>query len=300
MIDMIYIASPSFSGSTLLTFMLNNHPDIATMGELKWGDIDLDTYQCSCEARLVECPFWLEVARRVKDRELPFSFERPMTDFRCRSHPLPDRIARARIRGLAFETTRNLLLKTISYTREAFATARELNRAMTEIILDLQGGKVFCDASKDPVRLKHLIDTGDYRIKTLHLFRDGRAVMNSAKKNASHSAEKGIQEWLRTHEQIELLKQRNEPDSFMVVRYEELCDQPAQTIKHICEFAGLDTVDYVPDYRAAEHHILGNRMRLKPTSQIKLDLKWKMMLTEDDLRLFEQFGGDCNRRHGYE
>ena len=35
MTDLVYILSPSYSGSTLLTFLLNTHPEIATIGELK-------------------------------------------------------------------------------------------------------------------------------------------------------------------------------------------------------------------------------------------------------------------------
>ena len=66
MIDLVYIASPSYSGSTLLTFLLNAHRDVATMGELKWGPIDLETYCCSCGELLTACPFWQDVARRVE------------------------------------------------------------------------------------------------------------------------------------------------------------------------------------------------------------------------------------------
>src|SRR5687767_15395896 len=107
MIDLLYIASPSFSGSTLLTFLLNAHADIATIGELKWGDIDLQTYHCSCGSLLRECRFWQAVESQMKEPGLPFDLKRPATDFRCRERELVDHIVRARVRGPLFESLRD-------------------------------------------------------------------------------------------------------------------------------------------------------------------------------------------------
>ena len=53
MTDLIYIMSPSFSGSTLLTFLMGAHPSVATVGELKATSLgDIDEYDCSCGSRI--------------------------------------------------------------------------------------------------------------------------------------------------------------------------------------------------------------------------------------------------------
>ncbi|MGH8543075.1 MAG: hypothetical protein ACREX3_05465 [Gammaproteobacteria bacterium] len=44
-LTLAYIASPSYSGSTLMTFLLGGHPAVATVGELKAAGIgDVDRY----------------------------------------------------------------------------------------------------------------------------------------------------------------------------------------------------------------------------------------------------------------
>jgi len=35
------------------------------------------------------------------------------------------------------------------------------------------------------------------------------------------------------------------------------------------------------------------------TSQICLDERWRSVLTEDDLRVFDSIAGDLNHRYGY-
>ena len=66
--EMIYILSPSYSGSTLLTCLLARHPDIATVGELKASALgSLDSYKCSCGELLRECQFWDRIASRMTE-----------------------------------------------------------------------------------------------------------------------------------------------------------------------------------------------------------------------------------------
>ena len=300
MIDLVYIASPSYSGSTLLTFLLNAHPAIATVGELKWGAIDLETYRCSCGSLLRECAFWAEMERRVRARGLPFDLNRPATDFRCRDHALADRIVRARLRGPVFERLRDAAVRWMRPTREAWDTIRRLNRAMMEIAMDLQGGRMFLDGSKDPVRLKYLLDTGDYNVRVIQLLRDGRAVVNSAMKNQSMSPELAACEWVRTHEQIERLAERIGRDRVLVMRYEDLCQDVAGELARVWNFLGVPAADAPADYRAAEHHILGNRMRLQDTGEIKLDEKWRSSLDPGALETFYRVGAGPNRRYGYD
>ena len=299
MIELLYIASPSFSGSTLLTFLLNAHPKIATIGELKWGDIDLASYRCSCGALLAECDFWREVEARMLARGLPFDLHRPATDFRCRTRPLADRALRARIRGQIFESARSLTTAVLPSVRRTWPLVARVNRAMIEIILDLQGGKVFVDASKDPVRLMHLARTGDYDVRVLQLVRDGRAVACSAMKNEGQTVEAAAREWLHTHQQIERLRAKLGGDRLLTVRYEDLCADPQATILRAYDFLGVPALVPVNSRSRAEQHIIGNRMRLRPMLEVRADEKWRLMLSRQDIAEFDRIAGRQNQSYAY-
>lgn len=297
-LPLAYIASPSYSGSTLLTLLLHAHPEIATVGELKWGEIDLEIYACSCGALLRACPFWRQVSDEMAKRELPFNLQRPPTDFRLREDPVSDRIARARVRGAAFEQIRSGLIATLPGPRRTWPRVAAVNRALIEIILSLENGRVFVDASKDPVRLKHLLDTGDYDVRIIQLVRDGRGVVNSAIKNEGVTAEHAAREWERTHEQIERLGARFGPDRLLSVRYEDLCRDIKGTLRSIHTFLGLSDTGQPPT-TPRQHHVLGNRMRLQPIREIRVDEKWRAMLPDAALADFQSIGGKRNDRFGY-
>lgn len=299
MIELLYIASPSFSGSTLLTLLLNAHQSIATVGELKWGDIDLADYQCSCGTLLRECPFWANVVARMNAQGLPFDLERPATAFRHASRPWLDRVARSRVRGRLYESARSLALASSPTARQSWSHIHRVNRAVIEVILDLQRGHVFLDGSKDPVRLQYLLESGDYNVRIIQLIRDGRGVVYSAIKNVGDDAETAALEWRRTHEQIERLGHRLGDDRLLRLRYEDLCSEPDATMDRVCAFLGIETQELARSCWTAEHHVLGNRMRLRRDLEIKLNEAWRDTLDAQALEAFERIGGPLNRRYGY-
>lgn len=83
------------------------------------------------------------------------------------------------------------------------------------------------------------------------------------------------------------------------VRYEELCGNPEGTLDRIHEFIGAKSGDLIRDFRAAENHVIGNGMRLDATSVVSLDERWRSVLTEEHLRVFNRIAGKVNRRYGY-
>lgn len=299
MTELIYIAAPSYSGSTLLTFLLNTHPDIATVGELKWGTIDTLTYRCSCGARLVDCAFWRSIKARVEQKGLPFEFERPPTDFRLHNKSLGDRLMRARNRGPMFEALRSVGMAVLPNCRKRLETARKVNQAAMDAILFLQKGRIVLDASKDPVRLMHLINTGDYAVRVLHLIRDGRGVMNSTMKKKGLDAEAAAQDWAKTHRQIERIAANLHDGTYRQVRYEDLCRETVIECESIFAFLGLEPSKATLSMEDTRHHILGNAMRLNTIDKIKLDETWRDELDERSLRIFESVASLENRRYGY-
>ncbi|MFO0837900.1 MAG: sulfotransferase [Phycisphaerae bacterium] len=299
MIALTYLAAPSFSGSTLLTFLLASHRRVATIGELKWGPIDLETYRCSCGELLRECAFWRQVGAGVRERGLPFDLNRPMTDFRCRTKPLADRVMRARIRGPAFEALRTAAARALPSVRHVRPLVRDVNRAMIELICSALDADAFVDGSKDPVRFKHLSETGDYDMRCLHLVRDARAVVFSAGKNQAVPVAAAARDWRRTHEQIERLAGKLQPTRYFRLRYEDLCADPRGVMRRVFEFMRLDPNGAPEDFSIRGHHILGNRMRLNFDNRIRVDETWREAQRKEDRRNVELECGAKNAEYGY-
>ena len=88
--SVLYILGPSYSGSTLLTLLLAQHPQIATIGELKAATVGrIPDYRCSCGQLLRECALWRDVQARMQRR----GFDELRHGFRVNACVLPQRPA---------------------------------------------------------------------------------------------------------------------------------------------------------------------------------------------------------------
>ena len=86
-----YVCMPGspFTGSTLLGLLLNEHPQLASIGAATGliRTVDLSTYACSCGKLFRECEFWAYVATRTRElgpsrQHLPDQFlEHPFPAF---------------------------------------------------------------------------------------------------------------------------------------------------------------------------------------------------------------------------
>lgn len=299
--ELAYILSPSYSGSTLLTFLLATHPSIATIGELKATAMgDIDSYRCSCGAMIRECGFWKRLTGELTDRGVGFDLENFGTHFQADSRPLANRLLHGRVRGRLFEAARDTALCVLPTCRRNRERVLQKNQAVIDAIRDIQGGEVFLDGSKDPVRLKHLVASGLWNVKAICLIRDGRGVANSYMRHYDVPMTVAAKEWRQAHEECDRVVSRLPAASSITVHYETLCRDPDRTLSAVFEFLGLDSRRASRDFHAVEHHILGNAMRLRSSSEIVLDEKWKSTLTAADPQTFDRLAGDLNRRYGYE
>jgi len=301
MTDLLYILSPSYSGSTLLTFLLAGHPRIGTVGELKATAMgDLDQYYCSCQSAIRKCPFWHKLTNQLAQKGVTLDLADFGTHFCAPWRPVVDRLIRACPRGTIFELARDISLKFIPGAGREIEQIIEKNRVVIEAILKLQQADVFLDASKESVRLKYLLKAGYWNIKAVHLVRDGRGVACSYMKHYDVPMEIAALEWKQTHRQCQIMVSALPGDSCITVHYEQLCADPEGTVKAIFDLVKLDPNQGRTDLHPAEHHILGNYMRLKRSGTIKLDEKWKTTLSAEQLAAFDQVAGDINRQYGYE
>ncbi len=297
--DLVYIMSPSYSGSTLLTMMMAAHPEISTIGELKATAMgDIERYQCSCGAPIKTCGFWRQVDEAMTKQGLPFSLEHYGTHFRDNDY-FCDRLLHAAVRGRSFETGREFLFRRSGHCRDKRSQILLQNLTLIEIITRIKGGQVFLDGSKDPVRLKHLMMAPWRKVRVISLVRDGRGVTCSYMRHEQHTMNGALKEWLHTISEMKSMSEMLTSQEHLVVRYEDLCRDHAQVLDRIYRFIGLEPNEAAPDFNRVEHHILGNNMRLKAIEQIRLDERWKSELSSADLARFESKAGATNRNFGY-
>jgi len=106
-------------------------------------------------------------------------------------------------------------------------------------------------------------------------------------------------EWRRSIVSEEHMIRQLPPGRVFSIRYEDLCSDVKGSLIKLFEFIGVNSSYDVKDYREVEHHILGNRMRMKTSSEIRLDQRWRIMLTKESLDTFEHVAGRINSRYGY-
>lgn len=295
-----YIASPSFSGSTLLTFLLNAHPDVCTVGELKAGMPDGYNYVCSCGEPLGRCGFW----QRVIEGHARAGKRFDLNDFGMRFERQPrrwaGRILGAGVRGPLFELARDTAIALLPPLRQARDHTLENIETFARVVVDMTGSRVFLDGSKDPFRLKYLPRLRGFRLKVIRITRDGHGVMNSTMRNENQPPEAAARLFRAHTIELNRMESRLPDDSCIRVQYERLCREPEATLDRLYRFLGLDPGRAAADYRSVEHHIMGNRMRLRNSSEIALDEKWRHELKPEDQKLFDRIAGDLNRALGYE
>jgi hypothetical protein len=296
-----FILAHSFSGSTLLSFLLGTHPEIATVGEMFIAPThNTDDYPCSCGEPIARCAFWREVSARMAARGVPFDLRSADSSLTAASYGLlGSRVVWAEPRGPFLEGIRRTALRLMPGVRRELDRRIAVNRHLAEVILDLRDGRVFVDATKRPGRALLLQRDPRLDLQVIHLVRDGRAVSRSTIRNLGRTVEDGARSWAASLRRSEELRRTLPPERWLTVRHEDLCRDSRGTLARIFEFLNVAPEPEIGDFRAADHHIIGNRMRLSRTSEIRLDERWRTELTPEQLRKIERIAGPELTRYGY-
>lgn len=299
--NLVYILSANYSGSTLLAMLLGVQREAVTVGEMRAPHVGASDYLCSCGEPIKKCAFWSQVSERMARRGIA-DFD--ITDAQLSIHDVRDRYVHRLLkplpRGPLLEAVRSTGLAVLPAFKAHLNDVHRRNVALANVLREITGAKVVVDSSKIALHLKYLLKSADLKMKIIRLVRDGRAVSNSMLTRGSKNMAAAALGWRRNNEAAERILAGVPNSQWMHVQYEELCRNPEQTLRGICEFLGMDTREIVLDFRSREQHVLGNEMRLKSGSDIRVDERWRTKLSKEDLATFEQVAGDMNRKYGYE
>jgi hypothetical protein len=251
----IFIASTSHSGSTLLDLMLNAHPEIVSVGELK----QIGRYarlarklqrisRCTCgAANLEECPFW-----------------------RC----VDDMLVARTGRGLA-----DLNMEDYADTE----TFNADNAVLYGAISAISQKTCIVDSSKHLNRLELLIDNADLDVFPIFLLRNPKGQISSALRKTAKPEENAygfmrlIASYVWTNYRIQRLV-AGRPHA--VLHYEQLIADPVATLTSLMQMLGLTFHPRQLEWaRHERHNIGGNRMRFETSSELKRDEQWRRELT---------------------
>ncbi len=111
-VNLAYILSANYSGSTLLAMLLGSQPEAFTMGEMRVPALqNPDTYRCSCGELIKQCGFWNEVSKRMAQKGIAgFTIVNPRLSIHDVESPYVTRLLNAMPRGPVLEGVRSAAL----------------------------------------------------------------------------------------------------------------------------------------------------------------------------------------------
>ena len=297
------VETSAYSGATLLSFLLGAHPEIATVGEMD-GLIALenpDLYLCSCGQKIKECKFWQSVGAAMREQGFEFDVAHFDTKF-VLGGPRPIQYLRiGSFRNNTLDSLRDIVFHAWPGERHQLKALVARNEAFIKAVLALTGKRVFVDTSKGHLRAKALHKFSTLDVRAIHLLRDVRGVVASRlRRNGNIGAAEAARQWVRLHQKFQTALQAWPEEKFIRVHYEDLCRDPQATLKQLYHFCGVDPEITIGDFRMIPHHIVGNPMRLNNITEIKLDARWRSLLTEEQLAEINQIAGSLSRQYGYD
>ena len=296
MIKYLYVMGTSHSGSTLLAFLLNTHPDITSIGETSPSlkrNKDRHLLPCSCGELIGECPFWNKVFDEVTSQgvtwtprqwAMMFQDNKLLRNWFYRSHAHPVK-----------EGLRRMFMPILGPHNRRMG---QQNVMGANAILNASGKSIFADASKSANRLELLLKVPDFDVRIIWLVRDVRAFVSSLRRRG-FDLEGSAERWRKTLQVMERVYERAPFDNKMILKYEDLTANPKKVMNEVFDFAGVEQFEIPEDYKAPEHHIIGHKSRLNPARPIVNIEKWREKLTPEEQELAIRIGGPKMEEFGY-
>jgi hypothetical protein len=305
--NLVYILGCGHSGSTLLALLLGSHPAACTVGEMRAPKMG-EEYLCSCGEPIKKCQFWSDVRDRMAKRGIPdFDILKARLSIHDSQDPYVHRLLDPLPRGPLLETVRSVGLSISPAWRTHLREVHHRNKALMDVLFEKTGARMVIDSSKIALHLRYLLKSPDLRIKIIFLVRDGRAVSTSQLGHGftggdrRETIEATAWNWIRSNESCERVLAGDVPGSqWMHLSYEELCKNPEGKLREVYEFIGLDPDNVILNFRSKQQHILGNEMRMKSGTDIKLDERWRKVFTPEDIKVYGAIAGYMLRKYGYE
>lgn len=293
-----YLVSVEHSGSTLMACLADGHPRISSVGE--FGTPFRPTNKCCCGVTFGECDLYNRWQKEAAAEGLDLTIG--SLDINLAPGPGDGRRADLFYHlfpNRALDRMRDLLFPPSSALSRHARDAVERSERLARILCRMEGTDVFFDTTKNPLQVRFLARYLRAPLKVVCMIRDGRGVMNSLIEKEKYPPDKAIAVWLWGIRQLERLQRYVPPQDLRVYRLEDFCGTPAEHLKDLFGFLGVDE-GVTPDCSdPSRRHVIGNRMRLSFTGEIRKEEGWRERLPPELIRMFEDRAGAVNRGLGY-
>ncbi len=275
-IPLIYVVGTSYSGSTLLGYILGSLPEVHNLGEVAFFSRSGDAggEPCSCGKNSLDCPFWAPLHQK---------------GFRVR-HTLP------------FFDKMRIGMNTVVGRQSRISNTAENDeiRFMTKCLENIgrreQAPLYLLDVSKSLWRLVHLINCGRIDLKIIYLRRDMRGNVSSFQKHKGGFL-LGLFTYKVSNWLIRRFLEKNRM-SHITVDYERLCKETNSVLNEIGDYLKLDYKDYLQKVRCRDYHVAsGNRGTRRQIAEnfsgLKYDDSWRSRFSKTQntlLSLLERIG----------
>jgi hypothetical protein len=304
----VSILSPPLSGSTLLTYLLATHPQVATIGERKkfyrkvFRPDMVGAKYCSCGALFTDCPVWNGIKTKlISDSRFDHIASLDFTNFQLYHNFHLNRVAHKIC--LLFALRGPTWAQHIPYPiGRRFARLCDANARLIDAVLDMNSASVFVDSSKSARHTVYLhsVYTSKYDMRVILLLRDGRGqVYSTLKRGWAEDIEEACQKWVNQIKYLRKIVNAIRATTYLL-EYEQLCSKPTRTMSEVFKFLNLDPEKGSLRFRDHNQHIMGNwEMRMGTSDQIQDGQEWRENLTSEQLNIFNKLAGETNRSLGY-
>ena len=280
--QVLYVASWSRSGSTLLDLMLGQLPGFVSVGELRflWQRGIHEGQLCGCGAPVPKCPYWNRVLEEVFGTAWATEAEKVLALWR-------------RVDGLRRLPLHGLRRLPAGWAADV-AEFREVLGLLYRAVGVVAGARVLVDSSKYAPYAKLLVGAPGLDLRALHLVRDSRAVAHSwrrrkrmpevlsgdvymPRKPPWKSAFYWDVEHVVLHQVLRSIAHRQ------LLRYEDLVSRPHEVLA-----VALDRLDLPSDVSflrngrlnlGPNHMVAGNPLRFhRGELHIRADAAWRQEL----------------------
>lgn len=295
-----YITSSSFSGSTLLTFILNSHPKIGTISEFDiMSSIRNDPdYLCSCGDKIRQCKFFVELKSIMNNSGMVFELDNMDLMFNIFSREKTNRYFTQKLPlfdSTALENFRESVLKLIPSYSHFMQNMHERNNVFMQAVLKLQNADIFLDANKNPYRIKRLSE--QHEVLPIYVYKNGIAGAYSfyskkASRKAGFSFRDACIIWFKEQITINRVMVDSSPNKALSISYSEMCGDTQSVVNKIYDLCGLEHQS-ISGFYEKPHHIVGNVMRVKNIDKIVETMAWKGNLNQKEidtyLRIYDKY-----------
>jgi hypothetical protein len=304
--ECVFICSAGHSGSTLLDMLIGSHPECESLGEVVLLPMEfaMDA-RCTCGVKIRGCPLWSTVAQKlaVDTEKNPYGLNLGYLSIKFGDARLqtPWAVARTRVGyGLSYYRQR-YGIRLPRFLVAGFEEGIQNTLSLYHAVRTAAGKRVVVDSSKHHTRAAAIYRSQPDRVRIIFHVRDGRGVFYSGLK-AGLDRRYSVDSWRKHYAHaLPLLKRSVRPDHMLLLRYEDMANDPAGALSKVCDLADMPYDEAMLRFRSVIHHnVNGNQLRFGSGEKIRLDEGWRTGLSQQDAAYFERKAGHLNRLFGYQ